>query len=57
MTADDKPLDPVDPARAALNQPHLTAEELEEEIGDSEPWDEASQPNQPEDPEDESQER
>jgi hypothetical protein len=46
MTAEDKP--PFDPARAALDQPHLTAEELEEEIGDSEAWDEASHEDLPE---------
>jgi hypothetical protein len=33
----------ADPAREALEQPHLTAEELEQEIGDSEVWDEASE--------------
>ncbi len=32
-----------DPAREVLEKPHLTAEELEKEIGDSEPWDEDSQ--------------
>jgi hypothetical protein len=32
-----------DPAREALEEPHLTAEELEREIGDSEAWDEASE--------------
>ena len=32
-----------DPAREALKEPHLTAEELEREIGDSEAWDEASE--------------
>ena len=32
-----------DPAREALDEPHLDAEELEREIGDSEEWDEASQ--------------
>ncbi len=31
-----------DPAREALDEPHLDAEELEREIGDSEAWDEAS---------------
>jgi hypothetical protein len=31
-----------DPAREALDEPHLTAEELEREVGDSEAWDEAS---------------
>jgi hypothetical protein len=32
-----------DPAREALEKPHLAAEELEQEIGDSEAWDEESQ--------------
>jgi hypothetical protein len=32
-----------DPAGEALKKPHLTSEELEKEIGDSEPWDEDSQ--------------
>ena len=32
-----------DPAGEELKQPHLDAEELEEEIGDSEDWDEASE--------------
>jgi hypothetical protein len=32
-----------DPAREALKKPHLSSEELEKEIGDSEPWDEDSQ--------------
>ena len=32
-----------DPAREVLNKPHLSSEELEQEIGDSEPWDEDSQ--------------
>jgi hypothetical protein len=32
-----------DPAQEALEKPHLTAEELEREIGDSENWDEASE--------------
>jgi hypothetical protein len=31
-----------DPAREALGKPHLTAEQLKQEIGDSEAWDEAS---------------
>ena len=34
-----------DPAREALEEPHLTAEELEQEIGNSEAWDEASEDN------------
>jgi hypothetical protein len=38
-----------DPAREALDEPHLDAEELEREIGDSEEWDEASRED--EDPE------
>jgi hypothetical protein len=32
-----------DPAREALDEPHLTAEELEREVGDSEAWDEGSE--------------
>ena len=32
-----------DPAREVLDKPHLSSEELEKEIGDSEPWDEDSQ--------------
>jgi hypothetical protein len=32
-----------DPAREALEEPHLAAEELQREIGDSEAWDEASE--------------
>jgi hypothetical protein len=32
-----------DPAREALDEPHLDAKELEREIGDSEEWDEASE--------------
>jgi hypothetical protein len=32
-----------EPAREALDEPHLTAEDLEREIGDSEGWDEASE--------------
>lgn len=35
--------DVPDPAREALDKPHLTAEQLEREIGDSEAWDEASE--------------
>jgi hypothetical protein len=31
-----------DPARDALDEPHLDAEDLEREIGDSEEWDEGS---------------
>jgi hypothetical protein len=31
------------PAREALDKPHLTAAELEQEVGDSDPWDEASE--------------
>jgi hypothetical protein len=34
---------PPDPAGKALEEPHLTAEELEREVGDSESWDEASE--------------
>jgi hypothetical protein len=32
-----------DPAREALDEPRLDAEDLEREIGDSEEWDEASE--------------
>jgi hypothetical protein len=32
-----------EPAREALDEPHLSAEDLEREIGDSEDWDEASE--------------
>jgi hypothetical protein len=35
--------DQPEPAREALEEPHLTAEDLEREIGDSEAWDEASE--------------
>jgi hypothetical protein len=31
------------PATEALDQPHLDAEDLEQEIGDSDAWDEASE--------------
>lgn len=34
--------DQPEPAREALKKPHLSSEELEKEIGDSEPWDEDS---------------
>ncbi len=37
------PPDLPDPAEEALREPHLDAEELAREIGDSEPWDEASE--------------
>ena len=33
----------ADPATEALDKPHLDAEDLEREIGDSEAWDEASE--------------
>jgi hypothetical protein len=39
-----------DPAREALDKPHLDAEELEREIGDSEEWDEASDDDGKEEP-------
>jgi hypothetical protein len=39
-----------DPAREALDEPHLDAEELEREIGDSEEWDEASEDDGKEEP-------
>jgi hypothetical protein len=32
-----------DPAREALEEPPITAEELEKEIGNSDAWDEASE--------------
>ena len=32
-----------DPAREALEEPHLSSDELEQEIGDSEAWDEVSE--------------
>jgi hypothetical protein len=35
--------DVPDPAREALDAPRLNAEDLEQEIGDSEDWDEASE--------------
>jgi hypothetical protein len=38
-----EPAEPlVDPARKAVDEPHLDAQDLEREIGDSESWDEAS---------------
>jgi hypothetical protein len=37
------PGEPPDPAREALKEPHLNADELEQEIGDSEAWDEVSE--------------
>jgi hypothetical protein len=39
-----------DPAREALDEPRLDAEELEREIGDSEEWDEASEDDGSEEP-------
>jgi hypothetical protein len=39
-----------DPAREALDEPHLDAEDLEREIGDSEEWDEASEDDGKEEP-------
>ena len=41
-----------DPAREALDKPHLSAESLKGELGDSEPWDEASQEKRSDAPED-----
>jgi hypothetical protein len=41
-----EPADPnelPDPAKEVLEEPHLTADELEQEIGDSEAWDEGSE--------------
>ena len=46
MTDQKKPADAnelPDPAKEALEEPHLTADELEQEIGDSEAWDEVSE--------------
>jgi hypothetical protein len=42
--------DVPDPAREAVDQPRLDAEELEREIGDSEEWDEASVDDEKEEP-------
>jgi hypothetical protein len=42
-TPDPLSRDVPDPAREALDEPHLAAEDLEREIGDSEAWDEASE--------------
>jgi hypothetical protein len=39
-----------DPARETLDEPHLTAEELQREIGDSEAWDETSEDKESEAP-------
>jgi hypothetical protein len=42
------PAEPLaDPARKALDEPHLDAQDLEREIGDSEDWDEASKGGDP----------
>jgi hypothetical protein len=42
------PAEPLaDPARKALDEPYLDAEDLEREIGDSEDWDEASKGGDP----------
>jgi hypothetical protein len=49
MSDQDEPKDLPDPARAALDKPHISAEELEQEVGNSEPWDEASEKDFPED--------
>lgn len=43
--------DQPNPAREALDEPHLSADELETEIGDSEDWDEASQEKESDTPE------
>jgi hypothetical protein len=43
MSDGEKPQELPEPARAALDEPHLTAEQLEQEVGDSEAWDEASE--------------
>jgi hypothetical protein len=39
-----------DPARDALDEPRLDAEDVEKEIGDSEEWDEASEDDRREEP-------
>ena len=39
-----------DPARDALDEPRLDAEDLEQEIGDAEEWDESSEINGDEEP-------
>jgi hypothetical protein len=39
-----------DPAREALDEPRLDADELDQEIGDSEEWDEASEDDAREEP-------
>ena len=39
-----------DPAQEALEEPHLTGEQLKQEIGDSEAWDEASEDKDSETP-------
>jgi hypothetical protein len=45
------PAEPLaDPARKALDEPHLDAEDLERELGDSEDWDEASEDSVGDDP-------
>jgi hypothetical protein len=41
-----------DPAREVLHEPHLNAEDLKQEIGDSEAWDEASEDTEGDPPED-----
>jgi hypothetical protein len=43
MSDGEEPQELPEPARAALDKPHVSAEELEQEVGDSEPWDEASE--------------
>jgi hypothetical protein len=40
------------PAREVLHEPHLNAEDLKQEIGDSETWDEASEETEVDPPED-----
>ncbi len=54
MSDQVEPKDLPDPARATLDKPHMSAEDLEQEVGNSEPWDEASEEDFPEDPEDDS---
>jgi hypothetical protein len=43
FVVNDRDAWPPAPAREELDKPPLDAEDLEREIGDSEPWDEASE--------------
>jgi hypothetical protein len=42
--------DVPDPAREALDEPRLDADDVKREIGDSEEWDEASEDDRSEEP-------